>query len=242
MRYHWRRRRYRVTSRTRSVHCALAALLLGATARADDSWEGWPELDVYKQHSALVRYYFAATHSQGKESPLRTLDLAAHADFTLGARLPISHQKEDWQTKKYFWLRLGYDHVFETEGEQTTGAEDRGIVALHARHFLPGGAFIEARLRTDLRWIDGDYSQRYRFRLEVNRDFNVRNHVVTPYLQAEWFDDSRYDGTSRELYQVGAEIGINRHFRIEPSIARQLDYLPTPSGLYAFAFVARWYH
>ena len=66
--------------------------------------------------------------------------------------------------------------------------------------------------------------------------------MITPYLQAEWFDDTRYDGTSRELYQLGAEIGINQHFRVEPSIARQLDYLPSSSGLYAFAFIARWFY
>ena len=115
-------------------------------------------------------------------------------------------------------------------------------MALHARHFLPAGVFVEGRLRADLRWIGGEYSERYRFRIEVNRDFDVRNHMVTPYLQAEWFDDSRYDGTSRELYQLGVEISINKHFRVEPSVARQLDYLPNSSGLYAFAFVARWFY
>jgi len=180
--------------------------------------------------------------AEGKESQFRTLDAAAYADITLGTHLPISHQKEDWQTKKYFWLRVGYDHVFEAEDGEKTVPEDRVIVALHARHFLPAGVFVEGRLRADLRWIGGEYSERYRFRIEVNRDFDVRNHMVTPYLQAEWFDDSRYDGTSRELYQLGVEISINKHFRVEPSVARQLDYLPNSSGLYAFAFVARWFY
>jgi hypothetical protein len=221
---------------------ALVALLLSATARAGDPWEGWPELDLFKQQSPLIRYYFAATYAEGKESQFRTLDAAAYADITLGTHLPISRQKEDWQTKKYFWLRVGYDHIFKGDGEQKAAPEERAIIALHARHFLPGGLFFEARLRADLRWIEGDYSQRYRFRVELNRDFNVRNHVVTPYLQAEWFDDSRYDGTSRELYQLGAEISINKHFRVEPSVARQFDYFPNPSGLYALAFVARWYY
>jgi hypothetical protein len=220
----------------------LAALLLSTTARAADPWESWPELDLYKQQSPLIRYYFAATYAEGKESQFRTLDAAAYADITLGTHLPISHQKADWQTKKYFWLRVGYDHIFKGDGDQKAAPEDRGIIALHARHFLPAGVFFEARLRADLRWIDGEYSERYRFRIELNRDFNLRHRVITPYLQAEWFDDTRYDGTSRELYQLGAEIGINQHFRVEPSIARQLDYLPNSSGLYALAFVARWYY
>jgi len=80
---------------------------------------------------------------------------------------------------------------------------------------LPAGVFFEARLRADLHWIDGEYSERYRFRIELNRDFNLRHRVITPYLQAEWFDDTRYDGTSRELYQLGAEIGINQQLSLD---------------------------
>jgi hypothetical protein len=46
--------------------------------------------------------------------------------------------------------------------------------------------------------------------------------------QAESVYDTRYDGWVRELYQVGAEIGVIRHFRVEPSVARQLADLPSP--------------
>ena len=62
----------------------------------------------------------------------------------------------------------------------------------------------------------------------MNRDFNVLDRVVTPYFQAEYFYDTRYDGWAREFYQVGAEIGITRHFRVEPSLTRQVDRLPDP--------------
>jgi hypothetical protein len=56
----------------------------------------------------------------------------------------------------------------------------------------------------------------------VNRDFNVLDRVVTPYFQAECFYDTRCDGWARELYPVGAEIAVTRHFRVEPSVARQV--------------------
>jgi hypothetical protein len=221
---------------------ALAAFLLSATAWADDPWEFWPEVDLYKQHNSLIRYYFVGTYAKGKESAFRTLEAAGFVDVTFGPHLPHSRQKADWQTKKYFWLRIGYDHVFQAEGETKAAPEYRGIVALSARHYLPGGIFFEARARADLRWIEGDYSTRYRLRIEVNRDFNVLDRVVTPYFQAECFYDTRYDGWARQLYQVGAEIGVTRHFRVEPSVARQVDGLPSPSGLWAAALVARWYY
>jgi len=212
------------------------------TAQAGDPWEWWPELNLFKNANPTTRFYFVAAGSKGKESQYRTLDLAGYVDLTVGPHLPHSRQKKDWQTKKYFWARIGYDHIFKAEGKTRAASEDRGIVALYARHYLPWAILVEGRARADLRWLDSGYSTRYRFRGEVNRDFDAFGHVVTPYFQAEYFYDARYDRWSRELYQTGAEIALTRHFRVEPSVARQVDDLRTRSGLWAFAFVARWYY
>ena len=224
-----------------------SAGLQSDSAQSGDPWEFWPELNLFTTVNPTTRFYFVAAESKGKESELRTVDVAGYLDLTIGPRLqPLrlrrARQKEDWQTKKYFWTRIGYDHIFKVEGETKQAPERRGIVAFHARHYLPGAILVEGRTRADLRWIEDEYSTRYRFRIEVNRDFTVLDRVITPFVQAEGFYDTRYDGWSRQLYQVGAEIGVIRHFRVEPSVARQVDRLPSPSGLYAFAFVARWYY
>jgi len=232
-----------VARRARSLPgAALAVLLLSGAARADDPTEFWPELNLYEKLGPATRLYFVAAYANGKESEFRTLDLAAYFDLTLGPPVRRSLLQDDWRAKKYFWARVGYDHVFKAEGKTKTTPEDRGIVAVHGRAYLPAGILFEGRARADLRWIGGDYSTRYRLRGELNRDFNVREHLVTPYIQAEAFYDTRYDGWARELYQVGAEIGVTGHFRVEPSVARQVDRLPDRSGLWAFALVARWYY
>ena len=217
------------------------------SAQSGDPWEFWPELNLFTTVNPTTRFYFVAAESRGKEWELRTVDVAGYLDLTIGPRLrPLrlrrASKKEDWQTKKYFWTRIGYDHIFQVEGETKQAPERRGIVAFHARHYLPGAILMEGRTRADLRWLEDGYSTRYRFRIEANRDFTVLHRVMTPYFQAEGFYDSRYDRWARQLYQVGAEIGVSRHFRVEPSVARQVDHLPSPSGLYAFAFVARWYY
>jgi hypothetical protein len=220
-----------------------------------------PELNLFKKTSATTRLYFVAAYAEGKESPLGTLDLAGYFDLTLKPILRPSLREEDWQARRYFWVRLGYDHVFTTEdrdSEETS--EYRGIVAVHGRTWLPGQILVEGRMRADLRWIGSEYSTRYRARLEINRDFVVRGRTVTPYLQIEPFYDTRYDGWARTLYQVGAEIetrnylhvGENRdfrieaerraHFRLEPYLALQEDRLPEKGVVIAFGVVARWYY
>ncbi len=157
-----------------------------------------------------------AAYADGKESEFRTLDVAGYFDLTFEpfTRDLIGKEhwrrQDDWRQKRYVWLRLGYDHVFKQEGEEASTPEDRGIVAVHGRAYLRAGILFEARGRADLRWIGGDYSTRYRLRGELNRDFEVRGRLVDPYLQAEAFYDTRYDGWARELYQAGAEIEVTR--------------------------------
>jgi len=211
-------------------------------AQSGDPTEFWGELNLFKKVNPTTRLYFVTADTKGKEAEFRTVDLAGFVDLTIGPQLPRRRQKQDWQTKKYLWVRIGYDYIFKAEGGTRTAPEHRGIVALYGRLHFPGAILFEARTRADLRWIESSYSTRYRFRIEVNRDFTVLDRVVTPYFQAEYFYDTRYDGWSRDLYQVGAEIGVTGHFRVEPSVVRQLDHLPSPSGLYAFALVARWYY
>ena len=221
---------------------ALALLLLSGAARADDPTEFWPELNLFEKLGPTTRLYFVAAYARGKESDALSLDVAGYFDLTLGPPVRRSLLTDDWRAKRYLWARVGYDRVSKAENKTKTTPEDRGIVALHARAYLPAGILFEGRARADLRWMGGDYSTRYRLRGELNRDFNVFDRVVTPYLQAEAFYDTRYDGWARELYQVGAEVGVTGHFRVEPSVARQVDRLPDRSGLWAFALVARWYY
>ena len=40
--------------------------------------------------------------------------------------------QEDWRSKRYLWIRLGYDHVFKL-GDPEAKPEDRGIIAVHGR-------------------------------------------------------------------------------------------------------------
>jgi len=226
----------------RLLGSTLAALLLSGVAQAADPWEYWPEVNLFKKLGPTTRLYLDAAYSKGKESEVRALDIAGYFDLTLKPVLLPALEKKDWEEKKYLWARVGYDHISKAGPQGRSTPEDRGILALQARAYLPVEVLVETRARADLRWIGGEYSTRYRLRLEVNRDFDVGGHVVTPYVQAEAFYDTRYDGWARQLYQVGAEVRVTDHFRVEPSLARQVDRLPVRSGLYAIALVAKLYY
>jgi len=223
--------------------------MLTRTALAGDPWEFWPELNLYKGLGPATRLYFATAYADGKESEFRTLDLAGYLDVTFKPFLRDKHKPnwrsdEDWRQKRYAWIRVGFDYVSKqsTADGASSAPEYRGIVALVGRAYLPAEVLLETRLRVDFRWIGMDYSNRFRPRVELNRDVDLLGTVANVYVQAELFYDTRYDEWARQLYQVGAEVTLTRHFRVEPFVARQIDRLPSSSGLYGVGIVARWYY
>ena len=106
---------------------------------------------------------------------------------------------------------------------------------------MPAEIWLEGRVRADLRWIDGDYSTRYRLKFETNREFTARGRSIVPYFNIEWFYDSRYDGWSRTLYQAGSEFTLDEFVRFEVYLARQDTRLPSPSDLNALGAIIKWY-
>jgi len=212
-----------------------------AGAQAETSTEFWPEASVYVQLNPGTRLFLDLPYSVNTQSGKGTLDTAAYLDISL---MPIARpalQQLDWQRGRFFWARVGYDHIVKTGGD-TGAAEDRGIVSLWAKAELPQEFWIEGRARADLRWIGGDYSTRYRLRLEATREFTVLEHAVVPYANVEWFYDTRYTGWARTLYQVGTEFTVDKHFRFELLLAKQYDTLPEKSSTRALGFVAKWYY
>jgi hypothetical protein len=238
-------RRSPSTGRTlRALAVSCLCLGLGGTASADDPWEFWPEGQLYVGLNPRTRLFLNGAYAQGKESSNKTLDAAAYIDISflpIGPRRRSSFKTEDWQRGRYFWARVGYDHVFKAEDGTPSPGEDRGILSLWAKVPLPGNVWLENRARADLRWISDEYSTRYRFRMEFTREWIVAGHAVVPYFNVEWFYDTRYDGWARTLYQAGPEVTLNKKYRFEVFLARQTDHLPSASSLNAFGIVLKGY-
>ena len=218
------------------------AAALSPLAHAADASEFWPELSAFVKLDDTKRLYLDAAYAKGMESDQRSLDLGAFLDVSLMPILREELRGEDWQRNRYLWTRVGYTRIFKQSNGPAEVAEDRGVLALYGRAPLPEDTMVEGRVRADLRWLGGDYSTRYRFRAEVNREFTVAGHTVVPYANIEWFYDTRYHGWSRTLLQAGPEITVNKNFRYEVYLAWQSDRLPKHETLGALGVVAKWYY
>ena len=221
----------------------VVGLLFSGAAGAEGISEFWPEINYFHRINPQARVFLDAAHAKGKESDERSMDLAAYLDLSFKPNLLGKLRTDDWQRSRSFWARVGYDRIFNVTDESGREvAENRVIVAVHGKAPLPADVWLEARARTDLRWIGDEYSTRYRARLEATREFTVRGYTVVPYVNYEWFYDTRYDAWARTLATAGAEVTLSEHFRIEVYVAGQDDDYPQDETLGAVGLVAKWYH
>lgn len=222
-----------------------SSLCAAGAAQAADTSEFWPELNAYLQLNERSRAFFSAAYALGKESDsVRSVDMAAFLDVSLKPIGPRRRQRlsQDWQRSRYLWARIGYDRVFEaTDSTGVEVVEDRGVIAFYGRAPLPADLWLEARSRADFRWIGDEYSNRYRFRLDLSREVTLFDHTVAPYGNVEWFYDTRYDDWARTLATLGAEVTVSSRFRYEIYVARQADRVPEDKDLNALGVVFKWH-
>ena len=236
-----RARPIRVCAPATFVTLVALALGLAGAAHAGESWEAWPELNVFYDLSPQTRVHVDASYSKGLESINKTFTLAGYLDVSLKPFARKALQQEDWASAKYFWARVGYNHIFDSDNGIHFPSEERGIVALYGKARAPEDIWVELRARADLRWINENFSTRYRARLKATRAFIVLDHAVNPYVSVEWYYDTRFDDWSRVRYQVGPEVTINDRFRVEVYLARQEDDVPLETALNAVGAVAKFY-
>jgi len=100
---------------------------------------------------------------------------------------------------------------------------------------------VAQRGRIDLRDVNGQYSTRYRFRLQIEREMSIFRVGIVPYINAEVFYDTRFDTVNRQRYQVGLEVVLSKRWHVEPYLTRQNDKHPQPRYLNAFGLTVKYY-
>jgi hypothetical protein len=202
--------------------CAVAAPR--APARAEEHGLVLaPEVNVFVKLTDQARIYLLGDVTDNVTKGLVDGELGAHLDFTLKPLFRPSLQDANWERDRYLWVRVGYMWVNNGGSRDDPSIERRIILQATQRAELPNDVWLVQRLQAEFRDIDGAYSQRYRYRLGVERAFDAGGTAVVPYAQAEMFYDTRYDSWTRQLYQVGAEIELTKQWRIEPYVSRQDD-------------------
>lgn len=207
--------------RNTALATILAVLVASATARAEETKEFWPEVQVH--------YWF----NEHKSRAILMGSLSRYRNggdtYQVEQGLTLEHQ-----FASYFLGRIGYRHASSADG----GAfeENRLLLEQTFRFHLPSKIIADFRTREDLRWLNTGFSARLRERVQVQRDFTIDDYTFTPYASAEIYFDTRYGQFSRYRLTLGVTLPIDRHVSVEPYFVRQVDWVPSDVFTNALGF------
>ena len=206
------------------ILCALAV----DTAKAQTS-QIWPELDIFWRPAERQRTFLEMSMSTDRESDSREASIGLYQDYL---RLPLGY------------LRAGYRYTFSVEDDSYR--ESRGVGEFVVSSGLPMKLRLVNRVRTELRWVNGDYSWRLRERIHVQyhldphlRDTPVARFLLAPYGTLEGYYYSNYRSIARIGGRVGTEARLSQRWSTDVFIARQNNSRFAPRYVNALGLVLK---
>ena len=164
--------------------------------------ELWPEIDVYIKVKPKVRLFILGTVSKSVEDgePRNAEGFEAQ----IGVHV-------DYIPNKHVILRTGYRFGTSIGSNSDPFKEHRLLTEQTLRKLLPGELLLSDRNREDFRFVDGDFSFRYRNRVTIEREVHLfKGRTITPYASAEIFYDTRYNAWNRKRFAVGFQQSLRR--------------------------------
>ena len=162
--------------------------------------EFWPEIDVYIDLKPKLRLFLLGTMSKSvDDGELRN---ARAFEAQVGAHI-------DYIPNEHIILRIGYRYGSSVGNTDDPFKEHRLVTEQTLRKLLPGDLLLSDRNRQDFRFIDGDFSFRYRNRVTLERELHLlKGRTITPYVSGEIFYDTRYNTWNRNRFAGGVQVAL----------------------------------
>jgi len=164
--------------------------------------EFWPEIDVYIDVKPKVRLYLLGTISKSVEDG--EIRNAQGFEAQIGAHV-------DYIPNDHIILRAGYRFGTSVGDADEPYKEHRLLTEQTLRKLLPGELLLSDRNREDFRFVNGDFSFRYRNRMSIEREVDLfKGRTITPYVSAEIFYDTRTSAWNRNRLAAGFQQSLRR--------------------------------
>jgi len=230
-----------------AIRALSAALLVwlaaaGAALAQPPTKELWPEIDTWLRLSPAWRLSLFVPIAENLDTHYREGNLIPQVDFAFGkAKFQRRLMDEERAgNMNLFLVRGGYlgGKSLGDGGEEYT--EYTAFGEWHWRFPLKGGVLLSHRVRTELRWLGKDsheLSNRWRYRLMVEKEFGAGRVSLVPYVNVEPYYDSRYDTVNRVRLIAGSSVAWAPHTALEVNGTYQYDSRSSTKELLALSVI-----
>jgi hypothetical protein len=224
-----------VRSRPRPGRALAAAVLLLAApagrAGATTSDQVWPELKLYLPFDDRVRLLLLAQGRLDPWSGLLAGQVGADLEVAVSPLRAKLFPTVQLSKRERATLAVGYRHLATIVADGAPSfQENRFLAEATFRLLLPSEILASDRNRFEGRLRDGDWSWRYRNRVQLDRRYDVGELRLGPMANVEIFYDSRFDDVTRVRVEVGGDIEdlLGPETVLEVYLLRQYDLRTEP--------------
>jgi hypothetical protein len=222
---------------------ALLPVLMSCLQAQETRNEFWPELNVFVRSDAVTRFYFMAAPTVSRQESYGESQYGAHVEFGL---MPIFRSDfgstVDIDRYRFLRFRAGIRYGSNFEWSQSEYTEWRVVLEVTPRFLLPYDLLLALRNRVELRWLNSEYSTRYRARLALERETEITSWLtLVPYGMFEVFYDSRYATWNRTQARLGLGIPVVSFAVMDVYYAYQHDIRSEPTYVRAIGLAVSLY-
>ncbi len=204
--------------RNRWIRAMLFAPLLSLNAGAQVD-EFLPEIDVHYKVSPTVRVYFQAKETREARDPIQA-EIGPSVEFYLKPLVRLKRVTAfdlDDKKSRALVLSIGYRYLPSPDSSSVNRMEP--VATLHFP--LKASFLLTDRNRADLDWKTGNFSWRYRNRLQIERRLAIRSYHPAPYASVELFYQSQYNKWSATTIYAGCLFPFGKHLELNPYYEHQ---------------------
>jgi hypothetical protein len=232
------------TSRRFLLSVLFACAALAGPARAEVESEAVSELNAYFKLSDTFRVLASASLTKPVTETVTDGDVGAYLDVL--SLKPIFGEllsDPDLAQNRYLWGRVGYSfgEIHEGDGLKDDYRDKQFVGEMTGQYPISEGLLVEGRARIEFRTLDSGRSNRYRFRIGIEKEFTLFGREMIPYARAEILYDTRFEVWNSQIYQAGANIGLTDHLRVELYYSHRTDTSVQPAHLNTVGLSLKYY-
>jgi hypothetical protein len=195
---------------------------------------------VHAQLRSDLRLLAFGGLKKGEDFPYQQGNIGAGIGYQWKRFTNPHSENIDPDKENFLVTGVGYEYLRTIQSGQDKH-EDRLAFEATPRFRPPADFLLTDRNRVEFRWVDGDYTTRYRNRFTIERAFLVREFRFVPYASAEFFYDIPKGSWSKEQYAAGLQVPYRRLLMVDLYYLRQNCDTCDPEHLNVFGLTVNVY-
>jgi hypothetical protein len=186
-----------------------------------------PEIDAYYKLSKQVRVTFQAKETREGGDPTQA-EIGPSIEFYLKPLLKLERTTLfdlDDSKSRPLVFSVGYRYL----PSPNASAENRLEPALTFHFPMKAGLLLTDRNRADLDWQSGNFTWRYRNRVQIEKRLTIHSYHPAPYGSVEVFYQSKYSKWSDTAIYAGCLFPMGKHAEFNPYYEHQNNTGKSPN-------------